>query len=70
MCCELCKTRRTAITFICDAGWGKFLAILSAKAENAGQLTIAMNPNGTTTDCSHCGEKVPKKVVRQDSFLP
>jgi putative transposase len=31
-----------------DAGWGQFLQILSVKAANAGLMTIAVNPNGTT----------------------
>ncbi|MEQ8753458.1 MAG: transposase, partial [Coleofasciculus sp. G1-WW12-02] len=30
-----------------DAGWGQFLQILSIKAERAGLLAIAVNPNGT-----------------------
>jgi putative transposase len=45
-----------------DAGWGTFLQILSTKAENAGLQTIAVNPNGTTQDCSVCGQKVPKEI--------
>lgn len=45
-----------------DAGWGQFLQILSIKAERAGLLTIAVNPNGTSQDCSTCGHKVPKKI--------
>ncbi|MEI2581314.1 RNA-guided endonuclease InsQ/TnpB family protein [Scytonema sp. PRP1] len=45
-----------------DAGWGQFLQILSVKAANAGLLTIAVNPNGTSQDCSSCGVKVPKKL--------
>ncbi|MGK7925043.1 MAG: RNA-guided endonuclease InsQ/TnpB family protein [Spirulina sp.] len=45
-----------------DAGWGQFLTILSVKAEKAGQLTVAVNPNGTSQDCSNCGQKVPKKL--------
>lgn len=45
-----------------DAGWGQFLQILSIKAERAGLLTIAVNPNGTSQDCSNCGTKVPKKI--------
>ena len=45
-----------------DAGWGQFLTILAVKAEKAGQLTVAVNPNGTTTDCSNCGQQVPKKL--------
>jgi putative transposase len=45
-----------------DAGWGTFLQILSIKAESAGVMTIAVNPNGTTQDCSKCGQKVPKTI--------
>ena len=45
-----------------DAGWGQFLNILAVKAEKAGQLTVAVNPNGTTRDCSNCGQEVPKKL--------
>jgi putative transposase len=45
-----------------DAGWGSFLSILSTKAENAGLLVIAVNPSGTSQDCSNCGVKVPKKL--------
>lgn len=45
-----------------DAGWGQFLQILSVKAANAGLMTIAVNPNGTTQNCSGCGQKVPKEI--------
>jgi putative transposase len=49
-----------------DAGWGNFLSILSNKAANAGLLVIAVNPSGTSQDCSSCGVKVPKKLhIRQ-----
>jgi putative transposase len=47
---------------VSDAGWGQFLQILSIKAEKAGLLTIAVNPNGTSQNCSNCGTKVPKKI--------
>jgi putative transposase len=43
-----------------DAGWSQFLQILSIKAERAGLLAIAVNPNGTSQNCSGCGTKVPK----------
>ncbi len=45
-----------------DAGWGQFLSILSTKAENAGLLTVAVNPRNTSQNCSNCGQKVPKKL--------
>jgi putative transposase len=47
---------------ISDAGWGQFLSILSIKAERAGLLAIAVNPNGTSQNCSGCGTKVPKTL--------
>ncbi|MCC5658479.1 transposase [Nostoc sp. XA010] len=48
-----------------DAGWSTFLSILSTKAENAGLLVIAVNPSGTSQDCSMCGVKVPKKLYER-----
>ncbi|MGK7925994.1 MAG: RNA-guided endonuclease InsQ/TnpB family protein [Spirulina sp.] len=53
-----------------DAGWGQFLTILAVKAEKAGQLTVAVNPNGTTQDCSNCGQKVPKQLSDRVHFCP
>ncbi|NES64638.1 MAG: transposase, partial [Okeania sp. SIO2D1] len=48
-----------------DAGWGQFLTILTVKAGNAGQKTIAVNPKNTSQDCSNCGEKVPKELSQR-----
>jgi putative transposase len=48
---------------ILDAGWSEFLDILVCKAESAGKLAIAVNPNGTTQDCSNCGTRVPKTIA-------
>lgn len=45
-----------------DAGWNQFLQILSIKAEKAGLMTIAVNPIGTSQNCSGCGTKVPKTL--------
>ncbi|MEB3294634.1 MAG: transposase [Synechococcales bacterium] len=45
-----------------DVGWGQFLQILSIKAEKAGLRTVAVNPNGTSQDCSNCGHKVKKEL--------
>ncbi len=57
----LAKTRMSKS--VNDAGWGQFLLILSLKAANAGLQTVAVNPNGTTQDCSSCGVKVPKTLA-------
>ena len=57
----LAKTRLSKS--ILDAGWGEFIAIVAAKAESAGRLTVAVNPSGTTQNCSDCGEKVPKTLA-------
>jgi putative transposase len=56
----IARTRMAKSTH--DAGWGQFLQILSVKAANAGLLAIAVNPNGTTQNCSSCGQKVPKTI--------
>ena len=47
---------------ILDAGWSEFLDILVCKAANAGKLAIAVNPNGTTQNCSSCGTRVLKEI--------
>ena len=57
----LAKTRMAKS--VNDAGWGQFLQILSIKAERAGLLAIAVNPNGTSQNCSSCGVKVPKTIA-------
>lgn len=56
----IARTRMAKSTH--DAGWGQFLQILSIKAERAGLLAIAVNPNGTSQDCSNCGHKVKKEL--------
>ncbi|NEO52049.1 MAG: transposase [Okeania sp. SIO3B5] len=58
----LAKTRLSKS--INDAGWGKFLTILTVKAGNAGQKTIGIgvNPKNTSQDCSNCGKKVDKEL--------
>jgi len=47
---------------IMDASWGAFLAILEAKAENAGHQVIRVNPRFTTQACSHCGTLIQKSL--------
>ena len=57
----LAKTRMSKS--ILDAGWGEFLSIVTCKAESAGKLSVGVNPNGTTQNCSNCGTKVPKTIA-------
>lgn len=44
-----------------DAGWAQFASILQAKAESAGREFFAVDPRGTSQECSGCGA-----VVRKD----
>ena len=55
---------------IYDAGWGQFITILSNKAENAGLKVIAVNPNGTSQECSSCGNKVKKPLSQRMHNCP
>ena len=38
---------------ILDASWGKFLQMLSYKAENAGRVLVKVNPRGTSKEYKH-----------------
>jgi putative transposase len=42
---------------ILDAGWGQFMSILTAKAEEAGRRVVLVNPAGTSIDCHTCGAR-------------
>ncbi|WP_375466561.1 RNA-guided endonuclease InsQ/TnpB family protein [uncultured Nostoc sp.] len=53
-----------------DAGWGQFISILSNKAENAGLKVVAVNPNGTSQECSSCGNKVIKLLSQRIHTCP
>lgn len=53
-----------------DAGWGQFLNILKYKAESAGTQVVAVNPAGTSQDCSGCGQKVPKTLRERKHSCP
>lgn len=46
---------------ISDAAWSQFIAILTAKAEEAGRSIIAVDPRGTSQTCL-CGAHVPKTL--------
>ena len=39
---------------ISDAGWGRFVSILRAKAEEAGRIWIEVDPRHTSDRCEHC----------------
>lgn len=48
---------------ISDASWGIFLVILKSKAENAGRWYQEVIPNGTSQECSQCGNLVKKSLA-------
>ncbi len=48
---------------IADASWGKFLQMLTYKAEEASLYAIGVNPQNTSQICSSCGKIVPKSLA-------
>jgi len=54
---------------ICDAGWGQFVSILRAKAEDAGRTWIEVNPRHTSNGCECCGHAAPENRVSQAEFV-
>jgi putative transposase len=51
-----------------DAGWGLFLAILTAKAESAGRTAIAVDPRNTSRACPRCGHVTAENRATQERF--
>lgn len=45
-----------------DAGWSQFLTFLQSKAAQAGRKVVAVNPRGTSQECSGCGRTVKKAL--------
>ena len=43
-----------------DAGWASFTNIIRSKAEKAGREVVAVDPRGTSQECSGCGAVVKK----------
>jgi putative transposase len=53
---------------ISDAGWGQFVSILRAKAEEAGRAWIEVDPRHTSDGCERCGHTAPANRVTQAEF--
>ena len=53
---------------ISDAGWGRFVSILRAKAEEAGRICIEVDPRHTSDGCEKCGHAAPANRVSQAVF--
>jgi putative transposase len=53
---------------ISDAGWGQFLSILRAKAEDAGRAYIEVDPRHTSDRCEVCGHAASQNRVTQGRF--
>jgi putative transposase len=54
---------------ITDAGWGGFLGILRAKAEDAGRVWIEVDPRHTSDGCENCGHAARENRVTQAEFV-
>ena len=55
---------------ILDVAWTQFMQMTVAKAEEAGQRVILVNPRNTTKICSSCGELVPKTLSERVHTCP
>lgn len=53
---------------ISDAGWGLFVSILRAKAEDAGRVVIDVDPRHTSDCCERCGHAARENRVTQALF--
>jgi len=47
---------------IADASWSTLIQYMTAKAENAGRVIVAVDPRGTSQRCSQCGHTVSKTI--------
>jgi putative transposase len=54
---------------ISDAGWGQFVSILRAKAEDAGRTLIEVDPRHTSDGCENCAHAAPENRVTQAQFV-
>jgi putative transposase len=53
---------------IADAGWGQFVSILRAKAEDAGRTMIEVDPRHTSDRCEACGHTAKENRITQAAF--
>ena len=53
---------------ISDAGWGRFISILRAKAEEAERIWIEVDPQHSSDRCEKCGHVAPENRVAQAEF--
>jgi len=51
-----------------DAGWGRFLSILRAKAQDAGRTLIEVVPRHTSDGCEKCGYAAAENRIKQAVF--
>ena len=42
--------------------WGRFITLLNEKAESAGVKMVAVDPRGTSQECSGCGAEIKKDL--------
>jgi putative transposase len=54
---------------ISDAGWGHFVSILRAKAEDAGRTWIEVDPRHTSNRCEACGHAARENRLTQAEFV-
>jgi len=54
---------------IADAGWGQFVSILRAKAEDAGRIWIEVDAPHTSDRCEACGHAAAENRVSQAEFV-
>ena len=62
------RTKSGLSRSISDAGWGQFISILRAKAEEAGRIWIEVDPRHTSDRCENCGHAAPENRVTQAEF--
>ena len=53
---------------ISDAGWGRFVSVLRATAEDAGRIWIEVDPRHTSDCCESCKHAAPENRVTQAEF--